>query len=51
MKNKDRKFKSERKLQNKEGYISPNIKVIKIEVEQNLFAGSGDLPGLPGENW
>ena len=35
----------------KKTYISPDIAVVEIKVEQNIFAGSGDLPSLPGEDW
>lgn len=36
----------------KEVYISPEIEVVEIEIEQNILqAGSGDIPGLPGEDW
>lgn len=38
-------------LQNKEEYIAPNIEVLSVEIEQSFFAGSGDLPGMPGEDW
>ena len=33
-------------------YIAPDIKIVEIEIEQNILAsGSGDLPGMPGEGW
>lgn len=37
----------------KECYISPDIEVLNIETEQNILASgsSGDLPGMPGEDW
>ena len=40
----------------KETYISPDIEVVEIEIEQNILAGgsgsgTGDLPGMPGEPW
>ncbi len=35
----------------KKTYISPDIAVVEIKIEQNIFAGSGDLPGMPGEAW
>ena len=37
----------------KEFYISPDIEVLNIETEQNILASgsSGDLPGMPGEDW
>ncbi len=35
----------------KKVYISPDIEVVEIKIEQNIFAGSGDLPGLSGEDW
>jgi hypothetical protein len=34
-----------------ETYTAPNIETIDIELEQHIFAGSGDLPGMPGEGW
>ena len=45
-------MKKESKLEKKEAYIAPDIKVVKIEMEQNIFAGSnGNLPGMGAENW
>lgn len=38
-------------LENEKGCISPIIEVIEVEVEQSFFAGSGDLPNLPAEDW
>ena len=35
----------------KKVYISPDIEVVEIKIEQNIFAGSGDLPGMPGGDW
>lgn len=35
----------------KKAYIAPKIEVVKIEIEQNIFAGSGDLPSMPGDDW
>ena len=32
-------------------YTAPDIEIVEIETEQNIFAGSGDLPGMPGEPW
>lgn len=32
-------------------YTAPNIEIVEIEIEQNIFAGSGDLPGMQGEPW
>lgn len=29
----------------KKTYIAPDIEVVEIEVEQNIFAGSGNLDG------
>lgn len=50
--------KEENKNQNKEiapkkraAYLTPNIEVVEIEMEKNVFAGSGQLPGLGGEDW
>lgn len=47
------KISSEKKgkSHNRKEYMAPNIKVIRIEFEQSFFAGSGDLPGYPGEDW
>lgn len=45
-------MEKELKTVEKKVYISPDIEVVEIEIEQNILqAGSGDLPGLPGENW
>ena len=37
----------------KKAYIAPKIEVVKIEIEQNIFAGSGigDLPGMPADDY
>lgn len=35
----------------KKVYIAPDIAIVEIKIEQNIFAGSGDLPGMPGEDW
>ena len=35
----------------KRSYIAPDIKVVEIEIEQNIFAGSGDLPGMGPVDW
>ena len=35
----------------KKAYIAPKIEVVEIEIEQNIFAGSGDLPDMSGEDW
>lgn len=35
----------------KKTYIAPKIEVVKIEIEQNIFAGSGDLPDMGAEDW
>ena len=43
---------SQLKQQTRKEYIAPTIVVMQIEVEQNvLSSGSGDLPGLGGEDW
>ncbi|BBD44889.1 MAG: hypothetical protein PHT14_00385 [Petrimonas sp.] len=34
-----------------EQYISPDIEVTDIEISHTILAGSGDLPGMPGEDW
>lgn len=44
-------MRKEVNLLKKEVYIAPDIKVVEVEIEQNIFAGSGDLPGMPGEDW
>lgn len=52
MKNEDGKTQHEElTLQNKEEYLAPDIEVLSVEAEQNFFVGSGDLPGMPGEDW
>ena len=38
----------------KKTYIAPDIGVVEIEIEQNIFAGStnpSSLPGMPGSDW
>lgn len=35
----------------KKVYISPDIEVVEIKIEQNIFAGSGDITDMPGEDW
>lgn len=45
-------MKKDNKPLKKEAYISPDIKVVEVEIEQNILAGgSGDLPGFGGEDW
>ena len=46
-------WKKEIKSKEKETYISPDIEVVNIEIEQNILAvgSSGDLEGMPGEIW
>ncbi len=40
------------KIIEKDAYISPNIEVVEIEVEQCILAGgSGNIPGLSPEEW
>lgn len=34
-----------------EQYTAPDIEIIEVELEQNIFAGSGELPGMGGEDW
>ena len=34
----------------KEVYISPDIEVVEIEIEQNILA-SGSAPDMGGEDW
>ena len=33
-----------------ENYISPDIEILDIEIEQNILA-SGSVPDMPGEDW
>lgn len=35
----------------KKVYISPDIEVVEIKLEQNIFAGSGDLQDMPADDW
>ena len=36
----------------KKKYIAPDVEVIEIEIEQNIFAGSNNgIPGFGGEGW
>lgn len=36
----------------KETYISPDIEVVEIEIEQNILAsGSGDVNSMGAEDW
>ena len=46
-------MKKEIKSKETETYISPDIEVVNIEIEQNILAvgSSGDLEGMPGEIW
>lgn len=46
-------MKKEIKSKEKGTYISPDIEVVNIEIEQNILAvgSSGDLEGMPGEIW
>ena len=42
-------MKKENNSQKKETYIAPKIVVVEVVMEQNIFAGSGFIPGMPGE--
>ncbi len=49
-------MKTENKVAKKKNYIAPDIEVVEIEIEQNIFAGSGDgitngIPGTDNEDW
>lgn len=45
-------MKEENKTVQKEAYISPDIEVVEIEIEQNILAnGSNELPDMLGEDW
>ena len=43
-------MKKDDKLLNKEPYITPDIKVVEVEIEQNILAG-GSAPDMPGTDW
>ena len=52
MSNKKEKSNKVQLLSTAKKYIAPDIKIVEIEIEQNILAsGSGDLPGMPGEGW
>ena len=43
-------------IKKKETYISPDIAVVVIEIEQSILqggsgGGGGELPGMPGSAW
>lgn len=44
-------MKKKIKTLEKKTYISPRIEIVEIEIEQNIFAGSGNAPTMPGEPW
>lgn len=43
-------MKEEIKSLEKEAYVSPEIEVVEIEIEQNILA-SGSTLDMPGEDW
>jgi hypothetical protein len=43
-------MKKENNSYKKEAYITPDIKVVVVEIEQNILAG-GSAPDLDGEDW
>ena len=43
-------MKKEFQAPEKELYITPDIEVVEIEIEQNILAG-GSAPDLGGEDW
>lgn len=43
-------MKKELKILKKETYTRPDIKVVVVEIEQNILA-SGSGPDMPGEDW
>ena len=43
-------METEIKLEGKETYISPDIKILDVELEQNILA-SGSVPDMGGEDW
>ena len=51
MSNKKEKSNKVQLLSTAKKYIAPDIEIVEIEIEQNIFAGSGDLPGMQGEPW
>ncbi len=43
-------MKKENNSYKKEAYITPDIKVVVVEIEQNILA-SGSTLDMPGEDW
>ena len=43
-------MEKELKTVEKKVYISPDIEVVEIEIEQNILAG-GSAPDMDGEDW
>ncbi len=43
-------MKKEIILSEKKAYVAPDIKVVVVEIEQNILAG-GSAPDMPGEDW
>ena len=35
----------------KETYITPDIEVVEMEMEQGIFAGSGEAPDMAPVDW
>lgn len=45
-------MEAETKFEEKEAYISPDIEIVEIQIEQNILAsGSGTPLDMPGEDW
>lgn len=45
------KLKKQMTLLQKRAYVSPDFELLEIEFEQNILAGSGELPGLDDWEW
>ncbi len=43
-------MKEKTSLLEKKAYTAPDIKVVVVEIEQNILAG-GSAPSMPGEDW
>ena len=43
-------METEIKLEGKVTYISPDIKIVDVEIEQNILAGVS-VPEMGGEDW
>ena len=43
-------MKTEVRLQEKETYITPDIEIVGVQIEQNIL-GDGSAPDMEGEDW